>query len=69
MSEAEIKALQKRNAELESALLAFASAYRLHKNDEVLVSTLKMRLAMNTSIEDWRRAFALMFGEEKVQEE
>lgn len=69
MSPEEIEALQKRIEDLESVVMAFATAYRLHKGEDLRVSNLKSRMVMNTSIEDWRKAFVLMFGEEKVQVE
>lgn len=68
MTPEEIEALQKRNDELEAVVLAFAAAYRLHKGEDVQVSKLKARLVMNTSIEDWRLAYALMYGVEPVKE-
>jgi hypothetical protein len=58
---------EKRIEELENLLRPFAEAYRLHKDDDRRVTSLKTVLAMNTSLEDWKSAYETLYGVEKVK--
>ena len=53
--------LEERIALLEALLRPFAEAYKLHKDQDVLVSKLKARLVADTSPEDWKSAYEALY--------
>ena len=58
---------EKRIQELEALLRPFAEAYRLHKDQDVVMSKLKARLVADTSPSDWEAAYVAVYGVEEVK--
>lgn len=55
---------EERIAQLEASLRPFAEAYLLHKTDMYVVSKLKSFMAMDTSVDHWKAAYAVIYGEQ-----